>query len=65
MAVPGTEEAGNTKDITTRRIDAGKGDANNHNYRARLAGREIKTDQRNRSTYGNPAEGNCLLMSLS
>ena len=38
--------AGESKVITTRWIDTDKGDAENPNYRARLVGREIKTDER-------------------
>ena len=38
--------AGNNKVITTRWIDTDKGDEENPNYRARLVGREIKTDER-------------------
>ena len=38
--------AGNNKVITTRWIDIDKGDDENPNYRARLVGREIKTDER-------------------
>ena len=38
--------AGNNKITTTRWIDTDKGDAENPNYRLRLVGREIKTDER-------------------
>ena len=38
--------AGGNKVITTRWIDIDKGDDENPNYRARLVGREIKTDER-------------------
>ena len=38
--------AGDSKVITTRWIDTDKGDAENANYRERLVGREIKTDER-------------------
>ena len=39
-------QAGNNKIIATRWIDTDKGDAENPNYRSRLVGREIKTDER-------------------
>ena len=38
--------AGGNKVITTRWIDTDKGDAENPNYRARLVGTEIKTNER-------------------
>ena len=38
--------AGGSKVITTRWIDTNKGDQEKPNYRARLVGREIKTDER-------------------
>ena len=38
--------AGSNEAITTRWVDTDKGDAENPNYRAKLAGREIKTDER-------------------
>ena len=38
--------AGGSKIITTKWIDTDTGDAGNPNYRARLVGREIKTDDR-------------------
>ena len=39
-------KAGSSKVITTKWIDTDKGDTENPNYRARLVGREIKTDER-------------------
>ena len=39
-------QAGDAKVITTRWLDTDKGDADAPNYRARLVGREIKTDER-------------------
>ena len=39
-------QAGSSKVITTKWIDTDKGHAENPNYRARLVGREIKTDER-------------------
>ena len=49
--------AGNNKVITTRWIDTDKGDAENPNYRARLVGREIKTDERPDLFAGIPPVG--------
>ena len=39
-------QAGDSKVITTKWIDTGKGDADAPNYRARAVGREIKTHER-------------------
>ena len=43
-----------SKVITTRWVDTNKGDVANPNYRARLVGREMKTDNRLDLFVGTP-----------